>query len=429
MITWNLSATAVQYGAGPVRLFVEGLQPGEHFSCKVTTPVDPPFLWKLQASPAGVLAEDLYLASGLGKYTFSVAEGCHEMPELSVLATACAPGGTESPSLELHVSRTNVSLGGRVTVDVVNAVPGMPVTIYRAFGTVLKSFEVTPNSAGMAALDTSLEEAGVHTFLASQSTRTAAGKQVFVVGNINELPTAGVDSCEGKITVIPRFLNPQAGNGSTAMLVVTVENSSDELLRASFNVTLPPAFTSIAAVQISNEPVSPRSARDFQFFLVANNPGDGALQAVLQILPSMGSYVCGGSARAIKGGQASLLISASAKPCGLEVTYAAFNLSTVSNGQVVSLAIRVRNTGAAAITNLSLLPVVPPTVLTGGSLQFAGVPLAPGEEYTYTKSFLVVCTTSSTAVVSVPAGSLTAVCQGSTIANLHATTTSVNVVP
>lgn len=429
MITWTLNTPTIQYGTGPVRLLVQGLQPNELFTLLVSNPTEPAFRWSLQATAEGTISEELWLASGPGTYSLAQESGCHELPTLEVLATTCAPPGAGECGLELHLNNLRVSLGGSVTVSVTGAVANQPVTIYRQLGTEFLAFSVVSSPSGVATLVSTPTAEGLCTFLASQGVCTAAGKQVTVLGNSNLLPTATTDPCVGAITVTPQFFSSLVGNGATIALVLTVTNRSAGALVVNLAVPLPPELSSVTGVTLINESISANSTKDFIFYLTALNLGETEILVPFGIAANSGSYMCGGSARAIIGEHTSISISASARPCGVELISFLFSSPTVASGNQAVLTMRVRNIGAAPITNLSLAAIAPPSVLVGGSLQFSGVVVAPGEDYLYSKTFLASTVVATTALLSVPAGQLTAVCQGNTIATLRTATTAIRVNP
>jgi hypothetical protein len=251
---------------------------------------------------------------------------------------------------------------------------------------------------------------------------------VVSIGNINNFPTIPGDSCTGVIKVTPRFIVQSVGATASVGLVLTVANSSNQTQVVTLGgITLPPELSSVFPIAITNEPIAANSARDFTFYLNANNTADHAKQVTLTITPANGSYVCGGSSRSIVGGSANLYMEAPKKACGIQVTQFTFAPTTVASGQATVLVLKVKNIGAAAITNLSLAAITPPAALTPGTISFSGVPLAAGQEYTYTKQFLATSTTNLTATVTIPAGQLTATCQGGTISNLSPSTTSLGI--
>lgn len=427
-VTWDINPKQLQYGNRAVLLTGTGFGANERVHLMVETPTECPYKWELVADANGVISESIELASGPGRYNFKDGD-CHEWEPaaLSVMATCCAPDSVGC-TLELHINRTDVQVGNKVTVDVANGVPSTKAIIYQTFNGVAKALPVQLGMEGWGAIDVTLEEAGVYSFSAVQGECVTGVKQVVSIGNINDFPTVPGDSCTGVIKVTPRFITQSVAASSSVGLVLTVANSSSQTQVVSLNGgVLPPELSAAFPIALANEPIGANTARDFTFYLNASNTADDAKQVTLTIRPSDGSYMCGGASRAIVGGSANLYMAAPEKACGIQVTQLTFAPATVVSGQATILMLKVKNIGNAAISNLSLAAVTPPAALTPGTIAFNGVPLPSGQEYTYTKQFLATSTTDLTATITIPAGQLTATCQGGVVANVSASTTSLGI--
>jgi hypothetical protein len=427
-VQWDINPKQIQYGTRSVLLTGTGFGANELVHLMVETPTECPYRWELIADASGNISEYIELASGPGRYTFKDGD-CHEWvpAAISVMATCCAPAQVGC-SLELHVNRTDVQMGNKVTVDVVNGVANTKAVIYQTFNGAAKALPIQLGADGWGTIDVVLEEAGVYSFSAAQGECVTDVTQVVSIGNINDFPTVPGDSCTGVIKVTPHFIVQSVAATASVGLVLTVANSSNQTQVVNIGgITLPLELTSVFPIAITNEPIAPNSARDFTFYLNAVNISDTAQQVPLVIAPKDGSYICNGASRSIVGGSANLYMEAPKKACGIQVTQFTFAPATVTSGQATILVLKVKNIGEAGITNLSLAAIAPPAALSPGNISFAGVPLDAGQEYTYTKQFMVNSTTDLTATITIPAGQLTATCQGSVVSNLSPSTTSLGI--
>lgn len=424
MITWNITPAVSQYNNSPITVVINGVAPLERLVVFVSTPEGDTFRWKLQANELGKLSDQLFLASGPGRYLFEI-EGCKDLPPVSIVAGCCAPEDSVC-GLELFVDRTNLQLGGKVEVDVIGATPWGNVYFYQQFGLSTVPTAVKADADGRANLSATLSEAGTYSFFATQEDCVAEAKLATVIGNVNELPTEQVDSCAGKVTVTPQFLVAGASNSANIAMLLTVVNGGVEPTRVSLDVPLPAGLTGTPSVTLVDEPIPALSSRDFTFFLDTNNPTEKAMQVVVAVLGSHGTYTCDNSNYPIKGSTAVLNINPSPIACGVEVTQVAFNLTNVAKGQSAIFLMKVKNIGSGTLTNLSLVALLPPTSLGTQPLEFNGVELAPGEEYTYSKALLASNAAALTAVVTIPAGQVTGVCQGNTVSTVQSRTASIN---
>ena len=110
IIQWSVTPQLIQYQSRPVRLDVAGLAPHASYRLTVETPTDPAYLWEFYSDAAGVVSEDLYLSSGVGRYNF-IQEGCPTWPAMavSVVVAATTPGASSSAcTLAVHVNRRSV---------------------------------------------------------------------------------------------------------------------------------------------------------------------------------------------------------------------------------------------------------------------------------------------------------------------------------
>lgn len=428
MITWNITPAVSQYNNSPVRVAIQGLAPLEKLTIIVSTPCDAPFRWQVQADAAGNLVAELFLASGSGRYLFEV-EGCKDLPPVSVVANCCAPG-VEGCKLELFATPATLQLNGRVAIDVTGAASGSTVHIQHQLPSgVLVAHSAKTSTAGLATLELELPEPGAHRFFAMQDSCAAESKKVTVIGNVNELATRTVNSCVGAVRVTPKLSQASAATGEVVALTISVTNSGIFTHEVSFEIGMPSEFTTTTAVAITNEPIAAGTTRDFIFYLTVVGLRENKQIAAIVVDSSMGTYICNEQPEVIIGGSASIELLPTSYPCGLEIVRFGFNLSSVGNGQAAIVALTIRNTGLATLRNITLVPTLPPASLGTEPLQFSGVELAPGMEYTYSKALSAVSAANITAVLTIPASSLTAICQSNPIQARRQATASILVRP
>lgn len=428
-ITWSVTPSTIQYQQRPVVLMATNVPPNTKFKIRVTSPVDPSYLWTVTSNNAGVIMAKLHLTSGPGRYTFT-PEDCNDWAQSpqEVLAVCCVVGVTPPTcNLELYVSRNSVPLGTRVTVDIAGAIPGATLNLFQhsPMGGIISAI-LTASPSGTATTQIILDSAGVHNFSAAQGVCTAGPVPIVSVGDLNQITNIQAAGCEDVIKVIPRFIVQSVNATSPVSLLITVTNASTSSQVVNLGpLVLPPGLISAFPIQLVNEPVGPSSSRDFYFYLTADNSTEDAIQITLAITPANGNYICGGNTRQIIGGSANLYVAAPPLPCGLQVIQFNFSPNTLVSGQATTLILAVKNIGGATLSNVTLMAMAPPTQLTTGPIEFSGVPLGAGQTYTYSKQFIASSVVDVSAGFIIPIGQITANCQASVVNNTSSNTATV----
>jgi hypothetical protein len=428
MISFDVTPKLVQYKSNTgARVTLDGLAPEEVVPVLIETPAGENFPWEVKANSQGSVTDYMELASGEGRYNF-ILGGCHQGKAVSVLACCCGPDA-DGRELGLTINSPRVSLGMQALATIGGLASQQPFVLHVTSTTGVYTLPFAAPSTGLVEVPVALQGAGQYQLVVTQGELVSNSVAFQVIGNVNELPTETIDSCAGAITVAANFGNNSVASGSNATLVLTVSNNSNEVQRVTCNVPLPSGLSSSQPIAIANEPIAPHSSRDFPFFVAVSNLGEAVQNLALEILPNYGSYQCNGTSYPIKGSTGFLQVLPAPRACGVEIVSFSFNISTVFNGQAAIALVRVRNIGQASLANVSLAPVVLPANLGGQTLQFAGVPLAPGEEYTYSKACVAATTTNSIATVTIPAGAITGNCGGAVVQTTRAVTYSVAVKP
>ena len=385
--TWSLLKSAIQYGATPATLVVEGLGAGEVLAVKITCPDNSNFKLELEADMFGFVQTEIHLLSGTGEYRIELwADSCVETPQcytLPPLVLVASPCKVEdaNPILELFCSQPNIPVGGSVELTVLGA-PNRAFVISHSYAGGMLPHTGLTNIEGLASLSIPVVSLS-DTFIAMQGTLVSQPVVTRTPADINNpaiLASAPVTTKRAgiKLSVVNSALALE--QNIVFPLTVQIQNTSAEDIRLS----LVPAAGTLkleVPIHLNYEPIAAGATREFTFFVSGNHtqPEAYPLDLVLE-----GSYVVASDMATTIPVAETVTVSMPARTLAarLVVTSAVLQPASIELGETTVLSVTVQNQGEASVTGVTLAPLHFTDTL--GVLGFDNVTIPQGHSYTAT---------------------------------------------
>jgi hypothetical protein len=364
------------------------------------------------------------LNSGEGEYEFTLVDALPTV--LRVYATSqAAPALT--CKLTTTVARLTYLQGQEFKIIVSQGLSGLATVICHH---TLIPVTLDENGNGVAYY--SHPVAGDINILAIQGTCSASAKVVNILPSINLPNTIAnpLPKCQHPLRVTCKISRPTIPTGETATLTITVCNENNSALSYTLPaVTFAPdlGISSSTTIAINNESIPPTTCRDFNFTIQGTNATNTYKTATI-VLPHH-TYVCEGESYTVAASGVSTIITPASQTCGLEVTHFSLSSTYVPKGTKVQLRMDIVNRGSGNISKLTLLPINLPSALGGGVFSFDNVSIDAGSNFINIQEYTTSNTTQYpiTAVVYIPANSITGLCSGTLLADNEPHTVSVTV--
>ena len=173
-------------------------------------------------------------------------------------------------------------------------------------------------------------------------------------------------------------------------VTLKVTNPVDTNVNVWFTPKLPNWIKPLFSVALVEEPVKAKGSREFKLGVRIETSAYKLTEETVQLSPLDGYAVGEGAIIPLSCLVSKVKVQPKLRDAELSVEKLWFSSSSARVGDTVTFGLTIVNTGDIPIEEVSLQYETLPTQLGNYSLGFSGIPLAPGESYTYKAELLAI---------------------------------------
>ena len=209
---------------------------------------------------------------------------------------------------------------------------------------------------------------------------------------------------EDLVSVEVIFDSSYAEYGSIHWVTLKLSNPLDVPVNVWFSPKFPSWMIPLFPVLLDNEPIKAKGFREFKCGIKVVTDAYKVSEETVQLSPMDGYAVHDTTIVPLQCKLTKLKVQPKLRDAMLSIEKLWFSSSSVFIGDIVTLNLTVVNTGEIPIEEVKLDYVTLPSQLGNYKVGFSGIPLAPGESYTYKAPMLALA--SGTVVYTITENSL-----------------------
>ena len=173
-------------------------------------------------------------------------------------------------------------------------------------------------------------------------------------------------------------------------VTLKVTNPVDTNANIWFTPKLPNWIKPLFSVALADEPIKAKGSREFKLGVRIETSAYKLVEETVQLSPLDGYAVSEGTIIPLQCLESKVKVQPKLRDAELSVEKLWFSSSAVRIGDTVTFGLKIVNTGDIPIEDVTLQYETLPSQLGNYALGFSGIPLAPGESYTYKVELLAI---------------------------------------